>query len=389
MPLFNFFRKRETKASLIFSTEPVNISRTEALNLALNNPYVVSAIKMIANSVSRLDYMILNAEGEIVPNHELNWLLRYPAPTTTFWNFLNKIVWQLYLYGNAYIQKVYVNNQLKLLNLIPSQVVTPSYDNNGQLVYNVLVNTKLQRLQPSEIIHVKFFNFDDTVLSSSPLDVIIESVYLNNSARRWNRSLLENGARPSGALVTERVLTHEEYLRLKEEIQTKFSGYRNAGRPLLLEGGVKWEPMSLSPAEMDFYNVMKLSAREIALGLGVPSELLGDNENKTYSNYQEAQKQFYLQTVLPVAEMIVEQISAGIFKKGEVIAIDYRTVDAINEAQDAVMGRLLNAFNAGVMSVNEVRKALNLPAVLGGDDLYIPVNKVPIGSVNLSDGIEE
>ena len=102
----------------------------------------------------------------------------------------------------------------------------------------------------------------------------------------------DNSARPSGALVytSGGALTPDQFERLKRELADNFSGARNAGRPLLLEGGLDWRAMSLSPRDLDFLESKHAAAREIALALGVPPMLLAIPGDNTYSNYQEASR---------------------------------------------------------------------------------------------------
>ncbi|MDB5649212.1 MAG: Phage portal protein family [Hyphomicrobiales bacterium] len=126
---------------------------------------------------------------------------------------------------------------------------------------------------------------------------------IHNSASTWNRALLDNAARPSGALVYSgpegATLSEEQFDRLKTELDESFSGARNAGRPLLLEGGLDWKPLSLSPKDMDFIEAKAAAAREIALALGVPPLVLGLQGDNTFSNYQEANRAFWRQTIVP------------------------------------------------------------------------------------------
>ena len=115
---------------------------------------------------------------------------------------------------------------------------------------------------------------------------------MHNAASAWNKALLDNAARPSGALVYKGEhganLSEEQFERLRDELAQNFSGAANAGRPLLLEGGLTWQAMSLTPKDMDFLAAKNGAAREIALAFGVPPMLLGIPGDNTYSNYREA-----------------------------------------------------------------------------------------------------
>lgn len=123
------------------------------------------------------------------------------------------------------------------------------------------------------VLHMKLFHPTNDHYGMSPLEAAATSIDIHNAAARWNKALLDNSARPSGALVyasREGNLTSEQYERLKHELERGFQGAANAGRPLLLEGGLDWKSMSLSPKDLDFIEAKNSAAREIALALGVP-----------------------------------------------------------------------------------------------------------------------
>ncbi len=160
--------------------------------------------------------------------------------------------------------------------------------------------------------HIKLFHPTNDYYGLSPLEAAASAIDLHNTASRWNKALLDNSARPSGAIVYTALdgnLTGEQIERLKSELEAGFQGSANAGRPLLLEGGLDWKAMSLSPKDMDFLEARHAAAREIALALGVPPMLLGIPGDNTYSNLAEAQRTFWRTTVLPLVERIAAELS--------------------------------------------------------------------------------
>jgi phage portal protein BeeE len=162
------------------------------------------------------------------------------------------------------------------------------------------------------ILHVKLFNPVNDHYGMSPIEAAATAIDIHNTAARWNKALLDNSARPSGALVyTSRDgnLSPEQYDRLKAELEQGFQGAAHAGRPLLLEGGL-WKSMSLSPKDMDFIEAKHAAAREIALALGVPPMLLGIPGDNTYANYAEANRTFWRQTVLRLVARTAKALSA-------------------------------------------------------------------------------
>jgi len=186
-------------------------------------------------------------------------------------------------------------------------------------------------------------------------------VAVHNAAAKWNKALLDNAARPSGALSYEpedgAALSSLQFDRLKEELEAQFQGSGNAGRPLLLEGGLKWQAMSMSPAEMDFAGLKAAAAREIALAFGVPPMLLGLPGDSTYANYREANRALWRLTVLPMAEKILAALSGalGAWWAGCKLAVDVDQVTALAEDRERLW-RQVSA--AGFLSDLEKREML-------------------------------
>jgi HK97 family phage portal protein len=158
-----------------------------------------------------------------------------------------------------------------------------------------------------------------------------------------------------------------QFARLKKELAAQYQGAANAGRPLLLEGGLDWKPMSLSPKDMDFMEAKHAAAREIALAFGVPPMLLAIPGDNTYSNYQEANRVFWRQSVLPLAGRIgnaLTQWLAPSFGAGLTLAADTDRVEALSGDRAALWERVTQA---PFLTVNEKRAAAGYGAVAGGD----------------------
>jgi HK97 family phage portal protein len=205
----------------------------------------------------------------------------------------------------------------------------------------------------------------------SPLEAAAVAVDTHNAAAKWNKALLDNAARPSGALVYSGsdglVLADQQFERLKKELEQQYQGSANAGRPLLLEGGLDWKPMSLSPKDMDFMEAKHSAAREIALAFGVPPMLLAIPGDNTYSNYQEASRVFWRQTVLPLANRIAASLVqwlAPSFGSGLTLAVDADKIEALSSDRTALWERVIKA---PFLTVNEKRAAVGYGAIEGGD----------------------
>ena len=179
---------------------------------------------------------------------------------------------------------------------------------------------------------------------------------VHNAGGAWAKALIDNSARPSGALVYAGAedLTDEQARELREEIDRSFAGASNAGRPLVLRGGLEWKPMSLTPADMDFVESRHQAAREIALAFGVPPMLLGIPGDATYANYREANSAFWRLTVLPLVNRAARAISGWLAPRvsGE-LQPDLEGVPAFQEERAAQWARI---DAASVLTVEEKRR---------------------------------
>ncbi len=222
--------------------------------------------------------------------------------------------------GNAYMEAVTLNGQLRELHclrpdrmkVVPGNNGWPEgyeYSANGQKI--IFPAEQGNSINP--IFHFSLFHPVNDHYGMSPLEAAAYAIDIHNSASAWNKALFDNSARPSGALVYQAKdgnLTKDQFDRLKSELENSFQGAANAGRPLLLDGGLDWKTMSLSPRDMDFIDAKHIAAREIALALGVPPMLLGIPGDNTYANYAEANRTFWRQTILPLVNKTAQGLSA-------------------------------------------------------------------------------
>src|SRR5690606_26941771 len=164
-------------------------------------------------------------------------------------------------------------------------------------------------------------------------------------------------------------LTNEQFERLRSELDRNFQGAFNAGRPLLLEGGLDWKSMSMSPRDMDFIDAKHAAAREIALALGVPPMLLGIPGDNTYSNYQEANRVFWRQTVLPLVNRTLKALTGWLAPLARE-RIEFRPaldrIDALSSERAALWDRLNSAT---FLTESEKRIEAGYPAKPAGENI--------------------
>jgi HK97 family phage portal protein len=247
--------------------------------------------------------------------------------------------------------------------------VVPGAD-GWPVAYDYAVGTRKHRFDMREervpVLHVKNFHPQDDHYGLSPMQAAASAVDVHNAASRWSKALLDNAARPSGAIVYKGVdgagmMSAEQHQRLVEEIETYHQGAQNAGRPMLLEGGLDWKQIGFSPSDMEFHRTKEAAAREVALAFGVPPMLLGLPGDNTYANYAEAHRAFYRLTVLPLVAKTLAALSGwlpGWYGERFALRVDYDNVPALAEEREALWRRI---EAASFLTDGEKRQLLGLP----------------------------
>lgn len=344
----------------------------------LGNPVGFRAVKLIAEAAAAVPLVCQDAERRYEVHPVLD-LMRRPNPAQGRAELFEALFGQILLTGNGYLEAVDVAEsglpaELHVLRSDRVSVV-PGAD-GWPVAYEYAVGGRKHRFDmtgsPDPICHIRSFHPSDDHYGMSPMQAAQVAVEVHNSASAWSRALLDNAARPSGAIIYkgadgQGVLSPEQYDRLVCEMEGHHQGARNAGRPMLLEGGLDWKPMGFSPSDMEFHQTKLAAAREIAMAFGVPPMLIGIPGEATYANYAEAHRAFYRLTVLPLAT----RVAAGVgwwLSEHLGCEIDLRPdldqIPALAEERDQHWQRV---GAAGFLTEAEKRAALGLPPLAPPD----------------------
>ncbi len=261
---------------------------------------------------------------------------------------------QLLLHGNAYVQVIRdaAGAPIELFPLRPERVSVVAGADGWPTAYAYRLGGETMAIAPEDeggwpnLVHLKGFHPADDHYGAGCLAAAAQAVAVHNAATQWNRSLLDNAARPSGALVYApgdgAPLAPEQFDRLKQELTAAYQGAGNAGRPMVLEGGLSWQSMALSPADMDFAGLKAAAAREIALAFGVPPMLLGLPGDNTYANFREAGRALWRLTLLPLAGRILDGLGQGLapWFAGKSLRVDLDRVPALAEDREALWAQV-------------------------------------------------
>lgn len=323
-------------------------------------------VRMVAEAAAAVPWLVYEGREEAM-DHPLLALVERPNPLDTSVSFIEAICANLLLYGNAYVESVVIDGAPRELHVLRPDRMRVEPGRNGwpaAFVYRAMgdetrFEMRCEGVEP--ILHIRLFNPLDDYYGFAPLAAAQVALDTHNAASFWNKALLDNSARPSGALVYAGPdgahLTDAQFDRLKAELQENFSGAENAGRPLLLEGGLDWKALSLSPKDMDFAESKAGAAREIALAFGVPPLLLGIPGDNTFANYSEANRAFWRQTVLPLVVRVQKSFQAWLQPAYGDFRIDYNAdrLEALATERAAEWERV---GKASFLTLDEQREAL-------------------------------
>ncbi len=333
----------------------------------LRNPIAQRAVRIITEG----------AAGAPVrsnpPDHPVLALLGGGEPGPSL---IETVAANLLLHGNAYIEIGLGATGLPaaLYSLRPERVTVEADASGWPVGYLYRAGTTLQRFpavtvgERPGLLHIRSFHPLDDHYGLGCIGAANSAVETHNAASVWNKNLLDNAARPSGALVYDpgdgATLSAEQFDRLKAEMEAGFAGAANAGRPMLLDGGMKWQPLSLTPTEMDFGRTRDTASREIALAFGVPPMLLGLPGDNSFANYREANVALWRLTLLPLTSRIYGSLSQHLHDwwPDLALAVDRDAIPALGADRSVLWAQVAGAT---FLTDDEKRNLLGLDG-LGG-----------------------
>ena len=365
------------------------------------NAIVYRCVNEIAQGAASIPFVV-KFKGEIIENHPLIDLLRRPNPLQAHNEYFQALYSYLLISGNSYALKINSGlrgqvSELHLfrpdrVNVIPSNNYIPKgyeYKVKGNTVatYDADPSTGY-----SDVKHFKLWSPMNDYYGMSPIYAASADIDQHNLIARHNVNLLNNGARPTGAVVFNPKdfksgmsvqLTPEQRKQIVSDLDSRFAGTANSGRTMLLEGDFDWKEMGMSPKDMDFMQSKNMSARDIALCFGVPAQLVGIPDAQTYANVAEARLALYEDTIIPLARRVQSDLNEWLVPAfGEELEFEYviDEIPAIAERRRKVYENVIQGVREGILTRNEARERLGLGEIEGGDDVYIGANLFPLGS---------
>ncbi len=371
------------------------------------NVIVYACVWMAAKAAADVELQITRKRGKsdgAITHDAFESLINRPNPMQDGNSWRQSIFSDYLLGGNSYIERIDVGSRPReLYRWRPDRVKVVPGPLGFPVAYEFSEAGQSRRIDVDipagqvPVLHWKDYNPLDDWYGQSALDPAAFAIDSHTSALAWNKALLDNSAQPSGALIYapkdgSASLNDDQWNRLKTELDNSFSGRANAGKPLLLDGGLDWKEMGLSPKEMSYIEGKNSAARDIALAIGVPPLLLGIPGDNTFANYSEANKAFYRQLVLPLVWQFCRAMNwwiAPSFGQGLAIEPDLDSLSVFADERAAHWDRVEKSTS---LTLNEKREELGREGIgPAGDVVLVNASLVPIetAATVITGGAEE
>jgi HK97 family phage portal protein len=340
------------------------------------NPWVFRAIQLISQNASGVPWVVYDDKMSPVWEHPISLLFKRPNPHFSRQKLMELVVSWLELSGNAYLKLIFVNGQVKEIwpispdRISPVPSTDPSKFIDG---YKVVRDGGAEVIDPDfndeNILHIKLFDPSNPYLGISPLQAASKSVDLDNAQLEWNTSTMQNRGVVDGVFTFKRPIDGAQAQSIMERIVDKFSGRKNARKPLVIGDDATYTRLSLNPIELDFQNSRKHNREEILSVFGVPPQLIGIQDSSTYNNYAISMRIFWETTVLPLLDMIKDAFNHHFqLEGGYSIGYDISEVAALRNNEDEKAKIAKTYYEIGVpVSVTNEKLSLGLPAYEGWD----------------------
>ena len=360
---------------------------------AMQMTAVYSCVRILSEAVAGLPLHLYryteNGGKEKAIDHPLYRILHdEPNPEMSSFVFRETLMTHLLLWGNAYAQ-IIRNGKGEIVALYPLMPnrMTVDRDEHGLLYYQYQRasdeaggRNETVILKPTDVLHIPGLGFDGLV-GYSPIAMAKNAIGLAIATEEFGAKFFANGAAPSGVL--EHPGTIKDPAKVRESWNSTFGGSGNAGKVAVLEEGMKYTPISISPEQAQFLETRKFQINEIARIFRVPPHMVGDLEKSSFSNIEQQSLEFVKYTLDPWVIRWEQSISRILFTPEEKKTLFVKfSVDGLLRGDYASrMSGYATARQNGWMSANDIRELENLdriPAEDGGDLYLINGNMLPL-----------
>jgi len=389
---WQFWKKEEKSSNAIRSIMQRNSATWSAREFVAfategyrDNPTVRACIMAKQKAAIECPIILVNEKGESVLNHPILALLNKPNLMQSWEKFLTQMIGSHGIAGEGDVLKIGIGQSVELWPLRPDWLeittfsmglpVTCSYTPS-----DTYEESTVKQYQFSELMIWAEYNPLFRWRGLSPLYSAAYSIDTLNEYAKSNKAMLENGMTPSGVLWTDSEVSDTSFNRLQEQFNGKYAGAKNSGKPMILDGGLKWQGMSFSPRDMEFVSGKRLSQLDVCQVLRVPPQIIGIEGSQTFANYEQARAAFYEDEVIPMVNGLLSEL-LGFLRKDFKIPPTYKLIvdtDGITalEPRRAERNKVIDGLTS--LKVDEKRAAMGYQSTEGGDVILVDSNKIPL-----------
>ena len=360
------------------------------------NVIVFRCVDIIAKSLASIPLIVKQGDEIVGFDHPLVKLLARPNPRTTKARLVHHLVAFRLIAGNGWLEKIgpgdSMTNPPRELWVWPPYNMRPVVSKQTMIPVGYAFDDGMQKVGwevdqltgRSCMLQWMTFNPLNPWIGMSPIESMARSVDQRNAADEWNQALLQNSAEPSGIFTSESEISQPQMKQLRQQLDEKYSGPRNAKRPMILGGGGKWTQTALSPKDMDWLNGKNIASRDIAGAFGVPTQVIPIQGDQTFANYEQARLALWEDTVIPLGLDLVEELNHWFLEDfpGAVISMDLDNIPALAPRRAA---KWETAQKSTFISTNEKRDLVDRPAVEekqgDGDQILVAGSNVTLEEV--------
>ena len=389
---WQFWKKEEKSSNAIRSIMQRNSATWSAREFVAfategyrDNPTVRACIMAKQKAAIECPIILVNEKGEAVENHQILALLNKPNPMQSWEKFLTQMIGSHDIAGEGDVLKIGIGQSVELWPLRPDWLeittfsmglpVTCSYTPS-----DTYEESTVKQYQFSELMIWAEYNPLFRWRGLSPLYSAAYSIDTLNEYAKSNKAMLENGMTPSGVLWTDSEVSDTSFNRLQEQFNGKYAGAKNSGKPMILDGGLKWQGMSFSPRDMEFVSGKRLSQLDVCQVLRVPPQIIGIEGSQTFADYEQARAAFYEDEVIPMVNGLLSEL-LGFLRKDFKLPPTYKLIvdtDGITalEPRRAERNKVIDGLTS--LKVDEKRAAMGYQSTEGGDVILVDSNKIPL-----------
>jgi len=310
-------------------------------------------------------------------------ILRFaPNDETSRYNFQECLLTQINFGGNFLAERIMNGRKIAGLSQIPWQYYDIYRDNEDKkLKYRIIGNENNTVLERNQVLHIPGPSTNG-IVGMSLLTYAASTIQLGQTYEKFGQNFFKNGALTSGIFETEGTLKDEAFNRLKKDLKKNYQGLVNAGVPMIAEDGLKYRPLNINPVDAELLTSKRFQIEDICRFFRVPPHLVQHLEKATFNNVEHLSLEFVMYTMLPHFRRVEDNINCQLLtpqQRAEGYFFEYNMASLLRGDQKTMAESFAKGIQWGWLSVNDVRRMLNLNQVEGGDEYLRPLNMVPIG----------